>query len=140
MRLYLLLCLLFVSGARANPAFVQWADAFTSDWARANPQFTTMAQYFSGAEQDALDRRLTNTSGARAAQERAALARRGLEELKRFPLDTLTPAERTSAGLLTWAFNNAVSTAEFAQHRAIFDQFSGLQLGLVNFLTQTHPI
>lgn len=133
-------------GLRGGPEFDAWADEFGADWVRANPQLATMTQYFSGAEEDALDRQLWMTSaygdtfGVAAANLKAAMARRGLVELRKFPRDTLTPAQRVSAALLKWYFEDAVASAEFAPQQAIFQQFSGLQLELVNFLTQTHPI
>lgn len=130
----------------AAPSFDQWADAFSAQWVRLNPQFATRSQYFSGVEQDALDRQLTlggafgQTYGAKAAQERAALARQGLAALQGFPDAQLTPAQRTSAAVIMWTLEDAVQGAEFASHRFVFEQFGGLHLGLVNFLTTTHPI
>ena len=130
----------------AAPTFDQWADEFSARWVRLNPQFATRSQYFDGAEQTALDRQLTlggafgQTYGVQAAQVRAALARRGLEEMARFPAPALTPAQRTSAAVIRWTLEDAVRSAEFAQHRFVFEQFGGLHLGLVNFLTTTHPI
>ena len=113
---------------------------------RASAQFATRTQYFSGAEQDTLDRQLAlvgdygNTFGPETAGRRAALAQRGLDELKRIPVDSMTPVQRTSAALLQWALNNAVASAEFATHNYVFDQFNGLQLDVVNHLTSGHPI
>jgi uncharacterized protein (DUF885 family) len=130
----------------AAPTFDQWADEFAARWVRLNPQFATRSQYFDGAEQTALDRQLTlggafgQTYGVRAAQVRAALARRGLEEMARFPAPALTATQRTSAAVIRWTLEDAVRNAEFAQHRFVFEQFGGLHLGLVNFLTTTHPI
>ena len=43
----------------ASVPFDQWADNFAADWVRADPSSATVTQYFSGAEQDALDRQLT---------------------------------------------------------------------------------
>ena len=103
-------------------------------------------QYFSGAEQDALDRQLIlggafgQTYGAKAAQERAEFARRGLEELQRFPAAALTAPQWTSVAVIKWSLEDAVRSAAFAQHRFVFEQFGGLHLGLVNFLTSIHPI
>jgi hypothetical protein len=74
-----------LAGSAANPAFDQWADQFAADWARAQPQLATRTRYFDGAEQDGLERQLTLSRGLKAAQDDAALARRGLKELKRFP-------------------------------------------------------
>ncbi len=133
-------------GRAAAPSFDQWADDFAVRWVKQNPQFATRAQYFSGVEQDALDRQLTlggafgQTYGVKAAQERAALAREGLQALAGFPDAGLTPAQRTSAAIIKWTLEDAVRSAQFAQQTFIFNQFSGLHLGLVNFLTTTHPI
>ena len=130
----------------AEPTFDQWADEFAAQWVRQNPQFATRTQYFSGAEQDALDRQLTlgggfgQAFGVKAAQERAALAREGLQGLAGFSDASLTPAQRTSAAVIKWTLEDAVRAAEFARQNFIFNQFSGLHLGLVNFLTTTHPI
>ncbi len=141
-----LLSLLAAPLRAAAPSFDQWADDFAAQWVRMNPQFATRTQYFTGAEQDALDRQLNlggafgQTFGVKAAQDRAALARKGLAGLATFPDASLTPAQRTSAAVIKWTLEDAVAGAEFASHRFVFEQFGGLHLGLVNFLTTTHPI
>ncbi|HEX7632578.1 MAG TPA: DUF885 domain-containing protein, partial [Lacunisphaera sp.] len=139
---------LFATGLlRATPAnFDQWADDFAARWVKMNPQLATRAQYFSGAEQDALDRQLNlgggfgQTFGVKAAQELAALAQQGLNEMQAYPEASLTPQQRTTAAIIRWTLDNAIRSAPFAQHKFVFDQFSGLHLGLVGFLTTTHPI
>lgn len=139
------ICLAGVASA-APQTFDQWADGFAVEWVKLNPQFATRAQYFSGAEQDAIDRQLIlggafgQTYGVKAAQTRAALARRGLEELQRFSVATLTMQQRTSAAVINWTLEDAVRSAAYAQHRFVFEQFGGLHLGFVTFLTSTHPI
>jgi hypothetical protein len=81
--LLLSLCLFTIGPTRAaERPFDQWADDFAARWVRLYPQFATMTQYFTGAEQDALDRQLIlgafgQTYGVKAAQERAEFARRG---------------------------------------------------------------
>lgn len=143
--LSLCLCTLGPTHAAERP-FDQWADDLAVRAVRLNPQFATRAQYFSGAEQDALDRQLIlggafgQTYGVKAARERAEFARRGLEELQRFPAATLTAQQRTSAAVIQWSLEDTVRSAAFAQHRFVFEQIGGLHLGLVNFLTSTHPI
>jgi uncharacterized protein (DUF885 family) len=42
--------------------------------------------------------------------------------------------------MLAWQLDNIIRGEEFEDFRLVFQQFSGLQVGLVNFLTQTHPI
>jgi len=123
----------------STKSFNQWADDFSADWMRANPQGSTSTQYFTGAEQDALDRQLTPfTRSARAA--RVATAKVGLAELARFDRATLTPSQRISAATLSWHLQEVVDSEQFYDFNFIFNQFGGLQVRLVNFLSQTHPI
>lgn len=127
--------------ARAVPsaAFDRWADAFSADWVRADPATATATQYFTGAEQDALDRQLTPISQAYRA-ERVARAKAGLAALAGFDPRSLDATQRISAEMLQWQLDTIVQAEPFADYRYVFQQFSGLQVGLVNFLSQTHPI
>lgn len=139
-----LLALLVLAGApaalrAANPAFDTWVDQFAADWMRANPSGATAAQYFTGAEQDALDRQLTPITQAHRDEE-VARARRGLAELAKFDRASLDAQQRISAEMLAWQLQAVVDAAPFEDYRYVFQQFSGLQVGLVNFLSQTHPI
>ena len=123
----------------AAPSFDTWVDTFAADWMRANPQAATSQQYFTGPEQDALDRQLTPiTKEYRAA--RIALARRGLDELKQFDRTQLDASQRISAASLAWLLDDIVRSEPFNDYNFVFQQFSGLQVNLVNFLSQTHPI
>ena len=62
-----------------SPAFDRFVDRLAADWMRANPAAATAQQYFSGAEQDALDRELT----ARGRSVRNAARHRGARRLRR---------------------------------------------------------
>src|SRR5262245_26273135 len=90
------------TAAPVGQSFEAWADAFTKEWARNSPQLASRTQYFSGEEQDKLDRELSlvgewgNSYGRKAAQARAAVARRGLNELQQLRNETLTPSEQLS--------------------------------------------
>ncbi len=141
LRILLLVC--FAAAATrlsaAERSFDTWADAFAAEWMRADPEASTRAQYFTGAEQDALDRQLTPITKA-FRQARVDRARRGLEELHRFDRAALTPVQQISAAALAWQLDDVVRSEPFDEYRSIFQQFSGLQVELVNFLSQTHPI
>ena len=143
----LLLFLAFSSFATAaETSFDAWAEGFAEEWVRMNPLLATRTQYFTGPEQDALDRRLALHSsfgepvGVDAAKAQAALARRGIEQLARYQPQDLGPVQRTSAAVVRWRMEQAVKREEFATHRFVFNQFSGLHVDLVNALTQIHPI
>jgi len=122
-----------------DPGFDSWVDQFTTDWVRADPNLATTAQYFSNAEQDVLDRQLTPISAA-YRNARVTKAKEGLAALARFERTQLDGTQRVSADMLAWQLNDVVTAAPFEDFRFVFQQFSGLQVRLVNFLTQTHPI
>lgn len=122
-----------------QPSFGQWADVFSAEWMQANPTGATITQYFTGAEQDALDRKLTSFNReARAA--RVAMALRGLTDLTKFAHARLDPQERVSAAILEWQLKEIVNAEPFNDYNFVFNQFGGLHVRLVNFLSQTHPI
>lgn len=123
----------------AADRFDQFTDTLADDWMRADPNAATRQQYFTGSEQDALDRQLTPiTKDARVA--RGALARRGLAELPTFDRKQLSNAQRISAAMLEWQLDEIVKSEPFEEHDFVFNQFRGLQVQLVNFLSQIHPV
>lgn len=123
----------------ADLAFDKFTDALAAEWMRANPTSATTQQYFTGLEQDALDRQLTPiTKEARAA--RVGIAKRGLASLAQFDPAKFSPAQRASASMLAWQLEDIVRGEPFADYDFVFNQFRGLQTSLVNFLSQTHPV
>ena len=140
----LLACLLLSWGpspaaSGASAPFDQWVDGFAADWVRADPSSATLTQYFSGAEQDGLDRQLTPITRA-YRESRVTRAKEGLAALAAFDPQTLSVSQRISADMLRWQLEMIVEAQPFDDYRYVFQQFSGLQVGLVNFLSQTHPI
>ena len=124
---------------KPNAAFDAWADKFANDWVRRNPQFATATQYFGGAEQERLDRQLTPQTPAQRKQA-IALAKQGLARLDTFLAGPLSETQRISAMVMRWSLSNTVANEPFEDHNFVFSQFSGTQVSLVNFLTQTHPM
>lgn len=134
------LCLLLGSSVFAHDRnFAQFLDTFAADWMRGDPLSSTVSQFFSGAEQDALDRQLTPVSAAYRAQ-RVALAKRGLAELAPFDRAMFSPSQRVSAAMFAWQLENFVKNDEFNDYSFFFDQMTGLHVGLVSVLSQAHPV
>ncbi|MGI4718125.1 MAG: DUF885 domain-containing protein [Janthinobacterium lividum] len=125
--------------AKPNKAFDTWAERFAEDWVRLNPQLATSTQYFSGAEQARLDRQLTPLTKAQR-QKVQAQARNGLARLEKWMAGPLDANQRISAAVMRWSLQNVVANAPFEDHNFVFSQFSGVQVGLVNFMTTTHPL
>jgi len=124
---------------RPNAAFDKWADDFAADWVRLSPERATSGQYFSGAEQQALDRQLSpNTLEQRARYQ--ALARAGVAKLDGFLKGKLDATQRISAQTMRWALASTIAGAPYQDHAFVFSQFSGAHIALVTFMTETHPL
>ena len=133
------------AGAKPREPFDEFAESAAAEWVRGNPQQATATQYFSGAEQDALDRKLIAFHGylpiePAARQARVALAKRILIQLAGYDRTKLTPIQRISAGVIESSLRNVIEAAPLDDHSFVFEQFYGLHTTLVNFLSQTHPI
>jgi uncharacterized protein (DUF885 family) len=122
-----------------NPTFDTWADVLTTETMRASPTGATMSQFFTGAEQDALDRQLTPITKAYRADQ-VAKAQAALAQLEKFDRARLSAEQGISAAIIEWLLAGVVDSEPFADFNFVFSQFRGLQVSLVNFLSQTHPI
>ena len=120
-------------------AFDQWVEQLTNEWMQADPTSATYTQYFTGATQDAADRQFTPIT-RQYSNERVTAAHAALATLAQFDRGTLDPQQRISAGILEWHFKEVISAAPFEDHNFVFQQFYGLHVQLVNFLSQSHPI
>lgn len=124
---------------QANEAFAAWADQFAADAVRLNPQLATRTQYFSGAEQDALDRELTPLTAAQRAKE-ATLRRAGVARLRKWVAGPLDATQRVSAAVMLRALENEIANEPFDEYRFVFNQMSGAHISLVQFMTEFHPL
>ena len=120
-------------------AFDSWADKFAEDWVRLSPQLATTTQYFSGAEQARLDRELTPLTAAHRKKS-VDMARAGLKRLDEFNAAPLDATQKISAAVMRWSLQNVIANEQFEDYNWVFSQFSGVQVSLVNFMTNTHPL
>jgi hypothetical protein len=97
----------------ATPAFAQTSPRtpniddffrdFTADWVRHDPNLATGSRYFSGDEQDRLERQLTPQTLA-WKKDRIQRARQGLAELRKFNRASLT--ETSESQPTSWTGNS----------------------------------
>ncbi|MEW7847861.1 DUF885 domain-containing protein [Massilia aurea] len=127
------------TATKPDAAFNAWADKFAEDWVRLSPQSATSTQYFSGAEQARLDRELTPLTAAHR-EKAVALAREGLKRIDGFKAAPLDATQKISASVMRWSLENVIANEPFEDYNFVFSQFSGVQVGLVNFMTNTHPM
>jgi uncharacterized protein (DUF885 family) len=112
---------------------------FTAEWVRGNPNLSTSARYFTGEEQERLERQLTPESDA-YRRARIALARRGLAELRKFNRATMTDAERLAADLMDWQLDTVVREEPFLDYMFPLEQMNGLNVRVIETLTVRHPL
>jgi uncharacterized protein (DUF885 family) len=112
---------------------------FSAEWMRHNPNQATATRYFTGPEQDELERRLTPVS-SEWRRERVALARKGLVELDRFDRARLTDEQRVSADVMRWLLTVVVDGEPYEDYSFPLEQFAGVNVDVVNTLTVAHPL
>jgi uncharacterized protein (DUF885 family) len=128
---------------RAAAAQQQTLDSFfrdfTADWVRNDPNLARRTRYFSGDEQDRLERQLTPRTRA-YREARIARAKRGLAELKTFNRAQMSESERVSADLMQWQLQSFADEEPFLDYSFPLEQFGGANVGLVNALVVVHGI
>jgi uncharacterized protein (DUF885 family) len=117
----------------------QFFDDFSAEWMRRRPSQSTGSRYFTGAEQDRLDRQLTPET-TEWRRETVAQARRGLTELARFDRSRMTDAERVSADVMQWQLQIVIDGEPFSDYDFPLDQFDGVNVRIPNLLTVVHPV
>ena len=114
-------------------------DDFSAEWMRRRPGQATATRYFTGAEQDRLDRQLTPET-AEWRRDAVEQARRGLKELAAFDRTRMTDAERVSADVMRWQLQIVVDGEPFSDHDFPLDQFDGANVRIPNLMTVVHPV
>ena len=117
----------------------QFFDRFTDEWMRLHSDDAAAARYFSGEEQDRVERQLAPLT-AEHQRERIQIARRGLAELRGFDRSRLTPPQRLSANLMDWQLDVVVQSEPFLDLVFPLEQFAGANINLVNTLTVRHGL
>jgi uncharacterized protein (DUF885 family) len=127
------------SSPAAPPSIDDFFRDFTADWVRHNPGQATSTRYFSGDEQDRLERQLTPET-RRWQLDRIQLARQGLAELRKFNRASLSETQRISADLMEWQLNEVVGEEPFFDYEFPLQQMNGVNVGLVEATTVRHPL
>jgi uncharacterized protein (DUF885 family) len=112
---------------------------FTDRWVRNDPDLATATRYFTGDEQQRLERQLTPRDDA-WMRNRIQLASEGLERLRRFDRSSMSGSAGVSADVMAWLLDVIVRSERFTDYTFPFEQFRGLNVELVNALTVTHPL
>jgi len=140
-RWFLLCTLVALPGglAHAQTPLETFYDAFTDEWMRANPDMAIFNAYFSGEEQDRIERELTPLTRAHV-QASIARAQRGLEGLVQHDIATAPSTLRVSGEVMRWQLETLVEGDRWADYVYPLQQMSGANVNLVNQLTVVHPM
>jgi len=123
-------------GARSIADFFR---EFTDDWVRRDPDLATSTRYFTGTEQDRLERQLTPHT-LEWRRDRIRRAREGLADLRRFDRTRLTDAQRIAADVMEWQLDMKVREEPFLDYTFPLEQMNGANVGLVEQMTVRHPL
>ncbi len=121
------------------PTIDAFFASFTDEWVRNDPSLATAARYFSGDEQDRLERQLTPQTRAWKL-DRIRLAQKGLAELRKFDRASLSGTRRISADLMEWLLNQTVAEEPFLDYRFPLEQMGGVNVNLVEQMTVRRPL
>ena len=134
------LCLLaFAVPSAQQPAIDDFFRELSDGWVRLNPNIAVSTRYFSGEEQDRLERQISSYTDA-VERQRLDYIERGRQQLARFDRSRLTDAQRLSADLLRYHLQSYLDWAKYDDYMFPLDQFNGANIWLPNTLTVTHPV
>jgi len=139
------------AGVASKPAFAQngrslrprtiddFFREFTDEWVRLNPNLATSLRYFSGDEQDRLERQLTSLSPA-WTNARILLARRGLADLRQFDPARVTETQRIAGQVMAWQLEIVASEEPYLDYTFPLEQMNGWNVSAVERFTVARPL
>ena len=135
------------AGAASKAAFAQTSPRsiddffrdFTADWIRIDPSLATSLRYFTGEEQDRLERQLTPLTVA-SARQRLQVASRGLADLRKFDQTGMTDTQRVSAEVMKWQLEMTVAEEPYWDYSFPLEQMNGWNVSAVEWFTVARPL
>ena len=127
------------SAQTARRSIEDFFREFTDEWVRSNPSLATSLRYFTGEEQDRLERQLTPLTIA-SARQRLQLARKGLAELGKFDLAGMTETQRVSAEVMKWQLEMVVAEEPYWDYSFPLEQMNGWNVSAVERFTVARPL
>lgn len=139
-RVLFAICVLSLATPSAQqPSIDDFFRELSDGWVRLNPNLAVSSRYFTGEEQDRLERQISSYSDA-VERQRLDYIERGRQQLARFDRTRLTDAQRLSADLLRYHLQSYLEWAKYDDYVFPLDQFGGANIWLPNTLTVTHPV
>ena len=110
----------FVHAAAPERTIDDFFNAFTDEWVRYDADLATFARYFSGDEQDRLERQSTPSWSRDWQLGRIRLAKNGLAQLRRLDRSRLNEIQRISADLMEAQLDTLVREEPFLDYEFPF--------------------
>jgi uncharacterized protein (DUF885 family) len=112
---------------------------FTAEWMRSEPNLATSLRYFTGEEQDRLERQLTPLT-VESARLRLQLARKGLADLRKFDRAGMTESQRVSADVMAWQLEMTIAEEPYWDYFFPLEQMNGWNVSSVEWFTVARPL
>ena len=144
MRKFLLaLCLLCgltsVAAQSTATGFGQFIQQYSDEWMRFHTNGASTRRYFSGGEQEAMERQIEPVTKAHRAAE-LQLIDRGLAGLGKFDRSQLNASDHRIADIVSWDLESQKASAAFDDYYFPFAQNYGVDSSLVALLTVNHAV
>lgn len=136
---------LATAAAAAEIAFAQqravddFFREFTDEWARSNPGLATYQRYFTGPEQDRLERTLSPQT-LEQRRKTITLARKGLTGLRAFNRAAMTEQQRLWSEVMEWQLNAIADEEPYLDYTFPLEQMRGWNVNVVEGFTVTRPM
>ena len=131
--------LVTVSAPPAGTDFSRFIQRYTDEWMRFHTNFASTRRYFSGGEQEAMDRQIEPVTPAHRRAE-LQLIDRGLAELKTFDRARLSVGDQRIADIVSWDLSSQRANADFDDYHFPFAQNYGVDSSLISLLTVNHAV
>jgi uncharacterized protein (DUF885 family) len=112
---------------------------FTDEWVRQSPGLATSQRYFTGAEQDRLERTIAPITPDES-RKTIALARKGLAGLKAFNRAGMTDSQRLWADVMEWQLQVVVDEEPYLDYSYPLQQMNGWNVNVVERFTVGRPL
>jgi len=126
----------------AQPAtsdFGQFIQRYSDEWMRFHTNAASSRRYFSGGEQEAMERQIEPVTKARRDAE-VRLIDRGIEGLRKFDRSRLSVSDQRILDIVSWDLESQKANAEFDDYHFPFAQNYGVDSILISLLTISHAI
>jgi len=131
-----------LSAVAAQPAtsdFGQFIQRYSDEWMRFHTNAASSRRYFSGGEQEAMERQIEPVTKARRDAE-VRLIDRGIEGLRKFDRSRLSVSDQRILDIVSWDLESQKANAEFDDYHFPFAQNYGVDSSLISLLTISHAI